>query len=230
MAPTESFLTELRAGFQRFADPERAKGQQAYLKTLEPMLGITNGDLRSVVNAVSLELLGRRPGLADLLAVTEYTWAHAQSRDERSAAIFLLALPRYARLVTFDAMPLIRQLVVEGAWWDLVDALVKVQPYARASAPAESDALMRAWAVDENFWIRRYAIISQLGTKSDLDKDLLVDCILPNLADREFFVAKAIGWALRDHARHDPEWVRAFVALHERRMQPLSRREALKHL
>lgn len=230
MAPTESFLAQLRTGFQPFADAERAKGQQAYLKTDEPMLGITNGDLRSVVNAVSLELLGRKPELADLLEVAEYVWSQAVSRDERRAAIFLLALPRYARLVTFDAMPLVRRFVIEGAWWDLVDALVKVQPYARASAQAESDALMREWARDENFWIRRYAIISQLGTKSELDKDLLVDCILPNLADREFFVAKAIGWALRDHARHDPEWVREFVAVHEKRMQPLSRREALKRL
>ncbi|MDU0478141.1 DNA alkylation repair protein [Staphylococcus chromogenes] len=230
MAPTESFLAHIRAGFTPFADPERAKGQQAYLKTDEPMIGVTNGDLRAVVNAVSLELLGRNPALEELLAVAEHTWTHAESRDERRAAIFLLALPRYARLTTIDAMPLIRRLVTEGAWWDLVDALVKVQPFVRASAPAESDTLMREWARDEDLWIRRYAIISQLGTRSKLDKDLLVDCILPNLADREFFVAKAIGWALRDHARHDPEWVREFVSVHEKRMQPLSKREALKHL
>lgn len=230
MAPTEPFLAQLRAGFLPFADPERARGQQAYLKTTEAMLGITNGDLRNVVNVVSLELLGRKPAEPDLLAVAEFVWPHAESRDERRAVVFLLALPRYARLITFQAMPLVRRLVVEGAWWDLVDALVKVQPFVRASAPAASDELMREWARDEDFWIRRHAIISQLGTKSDLDKDLLVDCILPNLGDHEFFVAKAIGWALRDHARHDPEWVREFVRVHDKRMQPLSKREALKHL
>jgi AcrR family transcriptional regulator len=84
--------------------------------------------------------------------------------------------------------------------------------------------------VDPNLWRRRSAIIHQIGAKETTDRELLVDCLLPNLADREFFIRKAIGWALRQYARIEPDWVRGFVAEHEDRMSGLSRREALKHV
>jgi 3-methyladenine DNA glycosylase AlkD len=77
-------------------------------------------------------------------------------------------------------------------------------------------------------WLRRLAILGQLRRRDAVDLQLLTDVIEPNLADPEFFVRKAIGWALRDVARHHPEWVRTFVATHD--LSPLSRREALKHL
>lgn len=88
---------------------------------------------------------------------------------------------------------------------------------------------MRAWAVDEDMWIRRAAIICQVGGKGrTVDPDLLSDCIEPNTADRTFWITKAIGWALRDYAYADPAWVRAFVDAHD--LAPLSVREATKHL
>ena len=70
----------------------------------------------------------------------------------------------------------------------------------------------------------------QLGHKAATDVDLLACTIEANLDDRRFFVAKAIGWALREYARTDPDWVRAYVVAHDGRIAPLSRREALKHL
>ena len=79
-------------------------------------------------------------------------------------------------------------------------------------------------------WVRRTAIIAQVGAGEHADPALLADVIEPNLADRDFFIRKAIGWALRDHARADPAWVRAFVTAHDSELSGLSRREALRHL
>ena len=79
-------------------------------------------------------------------------------------------------------------------------------------------------------WLRRTSIICQLGAKESIDLDLLTTCIEPNLADREFFIRKAIGWALRQHAWTDPAWVQDYVRRHEDRLSPLSRREALKNV
>lgn len=87
---------------------------------------------------------------------------------------------------------------------------------------------MRDWALDEDFWVRRIAIIHQLGRKKNTDAALLAWIIEHNLGSSEFFINKAIGWALRDFARHDPSWVRAFVDATD--LAPLSRREALKNL
>ncbi len=94
--------------------------------------------------------------------------------------------------------------------------------------------MVRQWAVDDDLWLRRTAMICQLHRKDDTDVDLLREVLEANLEDsrygREFFVRKALGWALRQHARVDPDWVRAFVAEHEDDLSGLSRREALKHL
>ena len=121
------------------------------------------------------------------------------------------------------------ELVVTGAWWDLVDetATRLVGPLLR-SAPDVLTPTVRAWATDEDRWRRRTAVICQIGAKERTDTALLAAAIEANAADRDFFLRKGIGWALRQHARTDPQWVRDFVAGHD--LSPLSRREALKHL
>lgn len=95
---------------------------------------------------------------------------------------------------------------------------------------AMMEPLLRRWSEHKNFCFRTTAIIAQLPGKSATDVDLLGDVIRANLGESEFFIRKAIGWALRQHATTDPDWVRAFVADHPAQLSPLSRREALKHL
>ena len=90
--------------------------------------------------------------------------------------------------------------------------------------------VIRAWALDEDLWLRRAAIICQLGFQDETDLDLLSYAIAGSLDDEDFFARKAIGWALRDYARTDAEWVRRLVDQHRGRLSPLSVREALKRL
>ena len=120
-----------------------------------------------------------------------------------------LALLRTAAtaLRTLDALPLYEELIVTGAWWDYVDA-VATGPLG-ALLPEVAPAL-RAWSVDADMWKRRAAIIAQVRRKGATDFALLTDCIEPNRGDREFFIRKAIGWALRAYAWVDPEAVIAY--------------------
>jgi 3-methyladenine DNA glycosylase AlkD len=132
-------------------------------------------------------------------------------------------------------LALYRHLVVSGAWWDLVDPVAGHNVGDLLVAhPAALTPVLRDWAVDDDLWLRRTAVICQLHRTDDLDVDLLRHALEANLEDsrhgREFFIRKAVGWALRQRARADPDWVRAFVAEHEDRLSGLSRREALKHL
>ena len=120
-----------------------------------------------------------------------------------------------------------RMQLAEAVGLPLTDPVVPVRPVPRP-APADGDALVRGWCVSEELWLRRLAILSQLGRRERTDLRLLTDALEPNLRDGEFFIRKAIGWALRDAARAYPEWVSAYVAAHA--LSPLSRREALKHL
>lgn len=222
-----AFITSVREGLTPLADPERAKGQAAYLKTDEPMLGARVPDVRRVARAAA-----KTAGFTstdEVIAATRTLWDGARNREERRAAIGLLLAPVVKQFVTPAVMDLVHHMVVTGAWWDLVDELVRVQLIVRDHDRAGEDARMRRWARDADMWVRRYAILHQLQAKETTDAGLLADVIDPNLGDGEFFIRKAIGWALRDYARTDPDWVRAFVA--ERpEMSALSRREATKHL
>ncbi|MEO7058895.1 MAG: DNA alkylation repair protein, partial [Lapillicoccus sp.] len=158
-------------------------------------------------------------------------WVEATHREEWYAAIALARHHHYRMWVDSDAIPLWRNLIETGAWWDVVDELATHLVRAAVEGePAIEGLRMREWAVADHLWVRRAAIICQVGRGDGLDQGLLTDAIEPNLGDRDFFVRKAIGWALRDHAHTDPAWVREFVTTHEEGLSGLSRREAMKHL
>jgi len=132
--------------------------------------------------------------------------------------------------VTFEQMPMLEELVVTGAWWDFVDETAGVVGDVLRADPRRTKPLMRRWSTDPSMWKRRVSIICQLGFKKDTDLELLYGNIEPNLADREFFIRKAIGWALRQYAWTDPSEVARYVRANESRLSVLSRREALKNI
>ena len=122
-------------------------------------------------------------------------------------------------------------MIVTGAWWDYVDVIAGKRIGALlAHYPAEMRSLLRTWSRSPDMWKRRTAILAQLGFKEATDLHLLYACIEPNLADREFFIRKAIGWALRQYAWTDPKEVRRYVRAHRNRLSGLSAREALRNL
>ena len=133
--------------------------------------------------------------------------------------------------LTMESVSLLDELIVNGAWWDYVDRIAPVGlGHVLSTEPEPMGAMMRGWARDENIWRRRAALLCQLGFKEDTDLALLYDCIGACMGHREFFVQKAMGWALRDYARTDPSEVRRYVAADGSFLPGLTRREALKNL
>ena len=223
-------VAAVRAALVAGADPERALGQQRYMKSAMPFHGLTSPQLKAAVAP-----LLRDPGLVmesreQWVATIEALWHGATHREEWYAAIALARHRPYRTWVDSDAMPLWQSLIRAGAWWDVVDDIAThLVRDTVAAAPTVEGLRMREWAADESLWVRRAAILCQIGVRHGLDPQLLVDVVEPNVHDRDFFSRKAIGWALRDRARVDPDWVRSFVASHPD-LSGLSRREALKHL
>jgi 3-methyladenine DNA glycosylase AlkD len=125
---------------------------------------------------------------------------------------------------------MLEELIVTGAWWDYVDELAHVVGDLLSSHPKEMRPMMRAWSKDPNLWKRRVSIICQISFKQDTDLELLYANIKPNLADRDFFIRKAIGWALRAYAWTDPKEIARYVREHDAELSGLSRREALKNI
>jgi 3-methyladenine DNA glycosylase AlkD len=200
------------------------------MKSSMPYRGFTSPQLKA-----ALAPLLRDPGLAmesreQWVATIETLWHGATHREEWYAAIALARHRPYRTWVDSDAMPLWQSLIRAGAWWDVVDDIAThLVRDTVVAAPTVEGPRMREWAADESLWVRRAAILCQIGVRAGFDTRLLVDVIEPNIDDADFFSRKAIGWALRDHARVDPDWVRDFVVSHPD-LSGLSRREALKHL
>ncbi len=225
----------IRAALASAGDPERAAGQQRYMKSAMPYRGLTSPELRALVRPLladaSLAPTSREAWEADVRAL----WDHAAYREERYAALQLCGHRLARGWQDPSALVLYRHLVETGAWWDLVDVVAAdlVGPILLRHRGIVTP-VMRSYAVDDHLWVRRTAILAQLKHREETDLELLADVVDANLEGsrfgREFFVRKAIGWALRQHARVDPEWVRAFVEARGDRLSGLSRREALKHL
>jgi 3-methyladenine DNA glycosylase AlkD len=158
-------------------------------------------------------------------------WRGAKYREERYAAIALSGIKAAAEFQTPVAMALYEEMIVTGAWWDYVDEVAahRLRPILRGY-PAPMKKKMLTWSNSGNMWKRRTSIICQLGFKQNTDLDLLYACIGPSLDSREFFLRKAIGWALRQYAWTDPTEIRRYVREHKDRLSSLSQREALKNI
>ena len=228
--PQRELIAAIRTGLAAAGDPAKASGMQAYMKSALPYYGVPAPSQRQLFRAVfaAHPVPDRKYWLATVRAL----WDGATHREERYAAIALPGARAYARWQTPDLVSgLYHDLIVTGAWWDYVDdvAIRRVGPLLH-SAPEPVTPIMKAWSAGTELWLRRAAIICQIGRKRYTNTDLLALTIDRAAGEREFFLRKAIGWALREYAKTNPDWVREFVAERAARLSPLSVREAVKHL
>lgn len=216
----------IRTQLTRQKNATVAAGAKAYMKSAMPFYGVAAPQVRKVCTAV----FEAHPisMAADWRRIIAELWDQATHREERYAAIELAAYPPYQRFISLASLPLYRRMIQEGAWWDYVDSLAHRVAVLLATYPDRIKPTLRAWARSENIWLRRVAIISQIGFREQTDLALLHDCIAPSLGAPEFWLRKAIGWALREHAKAKPDDVRQFLDAHAKELSPLSRREALK--
>jgi len=219
----------LRARLTTIADPARAPGMQAYMKSAMPYLGVAAVPMRQSCKALFKDL--RWPDSAAWQADVLAIWRGAQFREERYAAVELSGVRAASAFQRMDALNMYEDMIVTGAWWDYVDAIAGQRLWAilENDRPAMRKAML-AWSRDRDMWKRRSSILCQLHAKAKTDLDLLYACIEPSLDSKEFFLRKAIGWALRQYAWTDPDEVRRYVAANENRLSGLSKREALKNI
>lgn len=220
-------IAAIRDELRSLADAAKAEPMRAYMKSEMPFLGVAMPLHRRA--SKRLHRL-HRPATFEIWRDSALAlWRDAEYREERYCAINLVNDPLFEPFRDKRALPIYREMIVTGAWWDLVDA---VAPYRLGALldryPRGMTTTMRQWAAGADVWKRRAAIISQLKRKQATDVDLLFDTIEPSIGESEFFLRKAIGWALREYAKTDGEVVLRYVETNRRRLSPLSRREALR--
>jgi len=224
----------LRAELQRAADPAKARPMQAYMKSAMPYFGVSAVPLRAIFKRVfDAHLLPDRDAWqAQCLQI----WRGARHREEWYAAVALTGHRFYRQYQTHPlqvrkALPMYEEMIVTGAWWDIVDDVAshRLGELLRAD-PLFMRKKMLQWSRSQNLWKRRSSILCQLSFKAETDLPLLYACIEPSLDSKEFFLRKAIGWALRQYAWTNPAEVQRYVREHADCLSALSRREALKNI
>ena len=219
-----SYIQPLAQAYAQNANPENAHWMKKYMKEKFPFFGIKTPD-RTIINRAFFARYGL-PEFRELEAIVDELMQQPQ-REFHYFAISLVG--KVKKQWTLDNWKLFEKMILTHSWWDTVDSLAggTMGHYFRRY-PALTEPVTAPWNRSDNLWLIRSSILFQLNYKRDTDQELLFKYIRPHLGSKEFFIQKAIGWALRQYARTNAEAVIQFVNSHE--LAPLSRREALKHL
>ncbi len=208
------------------ANAEKAGPMAAYLKTEMPFYGVQKKGRTEVFR----ELKRRFPIQANDVYrnAVAALWAQPH-REEKYLAITIAR--HHTPFITAENIDLYQQLIVEGAWWDLVDDVaINCVGIAYWEQRAVVEPTIERWIDDEFMWLRRTSLIAPIKHKAATDHERLFDHCLRRADESEFFIRKAIGWTLREYAKTDPERVRKFLVQYRERWSGLSFREAAKHL
>ncbi len=224
----KQFCGEVSAALLPVADPALRAGMRAYMKNQFEFLGVkTPSAARCRVEFIRAQQVME---LQICYVVRRALWKLPE-REYQYVAADLLAC-HVARL-TPTHIPALLALVKKKSWWDTVDALAGViGRVVRSGCADDSEAqrLMDEALGSPNLWTRRVAIIHQLGWRRETDSRRLFMYASTCSGEKDFFIRKAIGWALRDYARHAPAEVRAFLKANRTKLSPLTLREAGKHI
>ncbi|NGO75413.1 DNA alkylation repair protein [Streptomyces sp. YC504] len=218
-------LERLVPAYGKSADTQSGERMAAYMKGVTPFLGIPSPERKALSRTV-LEGLPR-PDETDCTAVALRAWRLPEREYHYFAVDYLR---RYVKSCSSGFLPVARHLVSTVPWWDTVDALASHVVGGLVAADARLKGDMDEWIEDDDLWIARTALLHQLRYKDATDIDRLFGYCLRQSGHPDFFIRKAIGWCLREYAKTDAQAVRDFVTEHERRLAPLSVREALKNI
>jgi len=224
MSMIDSYFQDVVRVFERYSDPSIASHQSAYLKNKFVFYGIMTDKRREIQKPFLVK--SRIPELNEIDSVIRLLWEQ-QYRELHYFAQELLW--KYKRHYDLSYLDLFEFMIENQSWWDTVDFLAqKPVGHLLYLFPDERSKLCTDWIESENLWLQRSTIIFQLKYKSATDTELLARNINALCSTKEFFLNKAIGWALREYSKTNPKWVAQFIDSHD--LSPLSIKEGSKYI
>ena len=214
----EELVKELKA----VANPDDAVAMKAYMKNKFEFLGVKTPARRKLAKTFFKQ---QTDSVIDWNFINE-AWNNPYRELQYASLDYLES--RKKLLIPSDLSHL-KKLAQTKSWWDTIDFLDRLVGSIIARFP-ETKEIILAWSRDEDIWLRRLAIDHQLFRKEETDTELLEKILVNNLGQTEFCINKAIGWALRDYSKTNPDWVREFIERHQIEMAGLSIREGSKYL
>jgi 3-methyladenine DNA glycosylase AlkD len=210
---------------QAAANEKNAQAMAAYMKTTMPFYGVKAAEWRSLVK----QALKKYPiaSQKEYFAIVNELWSQPH-REEKYIAIDIARI--HNQYLDAQSINFFENMIREGAWWDFVDHIaIHIIGTILMRYPRETAPIIDQWIHDEDKWIRRTSIICQNSFKRKTNTDRLFSLSLRCAHEKEFFIRKAIGWALREYAKTDQHAVKEFIDANKERLSPLSYREASRH-
>lgn len=222
----EAVVTSVQEALTAYANPDKAREMQAYMKTEMPFYGVQKAGRIPIMRRIGKEF---RPHDRDEYEALVLALWHLPHREEKYLAQGVAT--SFREFIVPDSLPIYEEFIVDGAWWDFVDetATHMIRELV-LDFPEDVWPAVDRWNEDDDMWLRRASIICQIGAKERTDRDRLFAFCAARMHEVEFFIRKAIGWALREYAKSDPDAVARFVVEHREMLSGLSFREATKHI
>ena len=221
---TKRLVALADARLRAAGDPKKAPAMAAYMKTTDPFFGVPRPARRALEKEIAATF--RPENREDFERAILALWK-GKERERRYLALAYAS--RFEKLATFETLRFYERLIREGQWWDTVDwiagSLVS-RLYLRERKRVEP--VLKKWIDDENMWIRRSAILAHLAHKTETNEALLFLFCSKRAHEKEFFIRKAIGWALRQYSKTSPKSVERFLKANDKKLSPLSVREGRK--
>ena len=220
-----SFITDISLAYAENASPQNAVAMEKYMKNLFSFYGFKTDVRRALLKNVLADHKNEVKENAREIVLQLYA---KPEREYHYTAIEIL-MKELKKDFRKDDISLIEKLVITHSWWDSIDTIAKylVGGYL-TQYPNETEKVIGAFSGSENMWLNRCAILFQLGYKKETNVKVLFSECEKHCHSKEFFIQKAIGWALREYAKTDPDAVKNFVL--STNLKPLSAREALKNI
>ncbi len=215
-------VEDIFQGLKEVANPEDAIHMKAYMKDQFEFLGVKT----PVRRKLSKVFFKKNSSLAIDWKFIHQAWDNPY-REMQYVVLDYLQLKQKA--LTPSDLPKIKKLAQTKPWWDTIDFLCRSVGFICLHYP-ETKKFVLEWSRDEDFWLRRIAIEHQLLQKEETDVQLLEQILINNLNQTEFFINKAIGWALRDYSKTNPDWVLEFIEKYKDKLSKLSIKEGSKYL
>ncbi|WP_300409227.1 DNA alkylation repair protein [Lagierella sp.] len=224
-------IEELVNTLENNRNPENAKAMKAYMKERFEFIGLKSPE-RKALTKTFLRTLKKLPFSYEIF---ESIWYQKEREYQYIALEYLKSKERTLEL---EDLSRLEKYITDRSWWDTVDSFHSViyaignstKSKTNSKEGYNSSKLMKSWSKSDNIWLRRLSIIHQLKAKEETDLELLTYTIKQNLNTEEFFLNKAIGWALREYSKTNRDFVKSFIDENRHLLSNLSIREASKYL
>ncbi len=221
MSKQADLVKFVQSNFKKLANKQKSVEMQAYMKTTMPFYGVQKPDRMPIYKAVKNDFAAS--DIHEYKNNVRALWALPHREEKYTALEYAL---KHKQFITSGSLDLYEELIRDGAWWDFVDTIaVHLVGETLLHERKSVKTILDKWINDDDMWVRRTAILSQNKHKTNTDEKMLYKYIARRMHEREFFIAKAIGWALREYSYTSPKSVKQFIAQNKNELAPLSVRE-----